>query len=51
MRHLRNNSIFAIGQADRGRTSASFREILDAMWLFNKKFERAVSKFEEVRAR
>ena len=51
MRHLRNNSIFAIGQADRGRTSASFREILDAMWLFNTKFERAVSKFEEVRAR
>jgi hypothetical protein len=51
MRLLRNNSIFAIGQADRGRTSASFREILDAMWLFNKKFERAVSKYEEVRAR
>jgi hypothetical protein len=50
MRHLRNNSIFAIGQADRGRTSASFREILDAMWLFNKKFERAVSKLEEIRA-
>ena len=51
MGHLRNNSIFAIGHADRGRTSASFREILDAMWLFNRKFERAVSKFEEVQAR
>jgi hypothetical protein len=51
MRYLRNNSIFAFGQADRARTSASFREILDAMWLFNKKFERALSKFEEVKAR
>jgi hypothetical protein len=50
MKYLRNNSIFAFGQADRARTSATFREILDAMWLFNKKFERALSKFEEVRA-
>jgi hypothetical protein len=50
MKYLRNNSIFAFGQADRARTSATFHEILDAMWLFNKKFERAVSKFEEVRA-
>ena len=50
MKHLRNNSIFAFGQADRQRTSATFREILDAMWLFNKKFERAAAKFEEVRA-
>jgi hypothetical protein len=51
MRYLRNNSIFAFGQADRARTSATFREILDAMWLFNKKFERALSKAEEVKAR
>ena len=51
MRYLRNNSIFAFGQADRARTSATFREILDAMWLFNKKFEQALSKFEEVKAR
>jgi hypothetical protein len=51
MKYLRNNSIFAFGQADRARTSATFREILDAMWLFNRKFERALSKFEEVRAR
>jgi hypothetical protein len=51
MKHLRNNSIFAFGQADRRRTSATFREILDAMWLFDKKFERASAKFEEVRAR
>jgi hypothetical protein len=51
MRYLRNNSIFAFGQADRARTSATFREILDAMWLFNPKFERALSKFDEIKAR
>jgi len=51
MRYLRNNSIFAFGQADRARTSATFREVLDAMWLFSKKFERALSKFEEIKAR
>ena len=44
MGYLRNNSIFAFGQADRARTSATFREILDAMWLFNDKFERALSQ-------
>src|SRR5262249_54012217 len=41
MGYLRNNSIFAFGRADRARTSATFREILDAMWLFTHKFERA----------
>jgi hypothetical protein len=51
MGYLRNNSIFAFGQSDRARTSASFREILDAMWLFNAKFEKALAKFEEIRAR
>jgi len=51
MGYLRNNSIFAFGQADRARTSATFREILDAMWLFNDKFERALSKFDEIKAR
>ncbi|SFI23060.1 hypothetical protein [Bradyrhizobium sp. cf659] len=51
MRHLRNNSIFAFGQADRSRSSASFREILAAMWLFNRKFERAMAKYAEIRAR
>ncbi len=51
MRYLRNNSIFAFGQADRTRTSATFREILDAMWLFNQKFERALAKFDEVKGR
>src|SRR5215813_5277772 len=51
MGYLRNNSIFAFGKADRAKTSATFREILDAMWLFNDKFERALSKFDEVKAR
>jgi hypothetical protein len=51
MGYLRNNSIFAFGQADRARTSATFREILDAMWLFNAKFERALSTFDEVKTR
>ncbi len=51
MGYLRNNSIFAFGHADRARTSASFREILDAMWLFNDKFERALAKFDEIKAR
>ena len=50
MAYLRNNSIFTFGQADRARTSATFREILDAMWLFNDKFERALSKFGEIKA-
>jgi hypothetical protein len=51
MGYLRNNSIFAFGQADRTRTSATVREILDAMWLFNSKFERALSKFDEMKLR
>lgn len=50
MGYLRNNSIFAFGQADRARTSATFREILDAMWLFNAKFERALAIFDEIKA-
>jgi len=51
MGYLRNNSIFAYGQADRARTSANYREILEAMWLFNAKFEQARLKFDEIRAR
>jgi hypothetical protein len=51
MGYLRNNSIFAFGQADRARTSATFHEILGAMWLFNAKFEQARSKFDEIKAR
>jgi hypothetical protein len=50
MGYLRNNSIFAFGQAERARTSATLREILDAMWLFNAKFERALAKFDEIKA-
>lgn len=49
MKYLRNNSVFAFGKADRARTSATYREILDAMWLFNDKFERAISEFDEIR--
>jgi hypothetical protein len=51
MGYLRNNSVFTYGQVDRARTSATFREILDAMWLFNDKFERALSKLNEIKAR
>jgi hypothetical protein len=51
MGYLRNNSVFTFGQADRARTSATFREVLDAMWLFNDKFERALSKFNEIKSR
>src|SRR5262249_23260960 len=51
MGFLRNNSVFAYGRADRARTSATFREILDAMWLFNHKFERAMAEFNRIRAR
>jgi hypothetical protein len=51
MGYLRNNSMFAYGRSDRARTSATFREILDAMWLFNAKFERALSIFDEIKAR
>ncbi len=50
MGYLRNNSVFTFGKADRARTSATFREILDAMWLFNDKFERALSRFNEIKA-
>ena len=49
MKYLRNNSVFAFGQADRARTSASYREILDAMWLFNDKFERALAEFDKIK--
>jgi len=51
MGYLRNNSVFTFGRLDRARTSATFREILDAMWLFNDKFERAAKQFDEVMGR
>ena len=50
MGYLRNNSMFTFGKADRARTSATFREILDAMWLFTEKFERARARFAEIKA-
>ncbi len=51
LKYLRNNSVFAFGQSDRARTSANFREILDAMWLFNEKFERALAEFDKLKPR
>jgi hypothetical protein len=51
MGYLRNNSIFAFGRADRAKTSATYREILDAMWLFNDKFEKALTAFDAIKAR
>jgi hypothetical protein len=51
MGYLRNNSVFAYGRADRAKTSATYREILDAMWLFNAKFELARAKFDEIKAK
>ncbi|HET9717379.1 MAG TPA: hypothetical protein VFP60_14465 [Pseudolabrys sp.] len=51
MGYLRNNSIFTFGRADKARKSATFREILDAMWLFNDKFERALSEYQKIRRR
>ena len=50
MGYLRNNSMFAYGKADRAKTSATMREILDSMWLFNDIFDRALAKFGELKA-
>ena len=50
MGYLRNNSMFTFGKKDRVRKSATFREILDAMWLFNSKFEKAQAKFDAIKA-
>jgi hypothetical protein len=50
MGYLRNNSMFTFGKKDRARKSATFREILDAMWLFNSKFEKAQAKFVAIKA-
>jgi hypothetical protein len=50
MGYLRNNSMFAFGKADRAKTSATMREILDSMWLFNDTFDRALAKFDEIKA-
>ena len=48
MGFLRNNSIFTFGRSDRAKTSATMREVLDAMWLFNEKFERAQARYNEI---
>jgi hypothetical protein len=49
MGYLRNNSMFAYGRTDRAKTSATFREIMDAMWLFNDKFEQALTRYNEIK--
>jgi hypothetical protein len=41
----------AFGHVDRSKMSAIMREILDAMWLFNGVFVRALAKFNEIKAR
>jgi len=51
MGYLRNNSMFAFGKADRAKKSATMRDVLDSMWLFNYVFEQALAKFEEIQAR
>jgi hypothetical protein len=50
MGYLRNNSMFAFGKADRAKTSANMREVMDSMWLFNDIFARAQAKFDEIKA-
>lgn len=49
MGFLRNNSIFTFGKENRAKTSASYREILDAMWLFTPKFEKARDRYNAIR--
>lgn len=48
MGFLRNNSIFTFGRANRAKTSATYREVLDAMWLFTPKFEKARDRFAAI---
>jgi hypothetical protein len=50
MGYLRNNSMFAFGKADRARISATMREIMDSMWLFDDIWVRALAKFDEIKA-
>jgi len=49
MGFLRNNSIFTFGKENRAKTSATYREILDAMWLFTPKFEKARDRFNALK--
>lgn len=48
MGYLRNNSIFTFGKKDRAKKSATYREILDAMWLYNRIFMRAIERYDEL---
>lgn len=50
MGYLRNNAVFTFGKKDRSKKSATYREILDGMWLFDDKFKRAQAKFQDVKA-
>jgi hypothetical protein len=50
MGYLRNNSMFAFGKADRAKKSATMREVMDSMWLFNDIFARAQAKYGEIKA-
>jgi len=50
MGYLRNNSVFTFGRANRARTSATLREVMDGMWLFNPKFETALAEYKKVKA-
>jgi hypothetical protein len=50
MGYLRNNSMFAFGKADRAKTSATMREVMDSMWLFDDIWVRALAKFDEIKA-
>jgi hypothetical protein len=50
MGYLRNNSIFTFGKENRAKKSATFREILDAMWLFDSKFEKARTRLADIKA-
>jgi hypothetical protein len=49
MGFLKNNSIFTFGRENRAKTSATYREILDAMWLFTPKFEKASARFAAIK--
>lgn len=49
MGFLRNNSIFTFGRENRAKTSATYREILDAMWLFTPKFEKARDRYSAIK--
>jgi hypothetical protein len=50
MGYLRNNAVFTFGKKDRAKKSATYREILDAMWLFDDKFKRAQARYADVKA-